>query len=71
VSRYIVDVAGCDETTYVDVELSDEQAEGVRTVAAATVERHWYDCYPVLTITPHESASAYARESAAETRDES
>jgi hypothetical protein len=46
VSWYIVDVAGCDETTYVSVELSDEQAEGFQIVAAATVERQWYGCYP-------------------------
>jgi hypothetical protein len=31
VSRYIVHVAGCDETTYVDVELSDEMAEASRS----------------------------------------
>ena len=41
-SRYIVDVVACDETTYVSVELSDEQLEGIRTVAALTVERQWY-----------------------------
>jgi len=70
VSRYIVDVVACDETTYVSVELSDEQLEGIRTVAALTVERQWYGCYPVLGVTPYESASAYARESAEETREE-
>ena len=69
-SRYIVDVAGCDETTYVSVELSDEMAEGVQIVAAATVERHWYGCYPILSVTPYESASARARECAEETREE-
>jgi hypothetical protein len=68
--RYIVDVAGCDETTYVDVELSDEMAEGVQIVAAATVERHRSSCCPVLSITSYESASVYAREAAAETRDD-
>jgi hypothetical protein len=61
--HYIVDVAGCDETTHVDVKLSDEMAEGVQIVAAATAERS--DCF-ALTITPYESASVCARESAVE-----
>lgn len=67
-SKYIVEVESCDASSYVDVELSDEQAEGFRIVAAATVERRWTKCYPVMTITPYASASDYARESAEETR---
>jgi hypothetical protein len=69
--RYIVEVAGCDETTHVDVKLSDEMAEGVQIVAAAMAERHRSDGCPILSITPHDDASVYAREGAAETRDES
>lgn len=69
-SRYIVTVEGCDDTTYVAVELTDDEAVAVSRVAAATVAKSWNGCQPVMTITTYESAPGYARESAEETNDD-
>lgn len=65
-SRYVVTVEGCDDITYLVVDLSGEQAVGLELVANATVERSTSQCHPVIKFTPYDSAPKYDRERAEE-----
>lgn len=62
--QYVVYVSGCDDSTSALVELTDEQAEGVRIVAAATDARSTYVCQPVIVFTTREDAESYHLKSA-------
>lgn len=69
-SRYMVHLEGCDDDTFADVELTDEQAEGVRLAGTATRDRSTYGCQPVMSIVRYEDATNYARETAEESHDD-
>ena len=69
-SRYIVGAEGCDGSTYVVAELTDEQAKGFEIAAAATVAKSNYGCEAVIYFATYENADSYQRESAEETNDD-
>lgn len=69
-SRYIVHTEGCDDETYAVVELTDDQAQGVRLAGYATRDRSTYTCQPVMSIVRYEDATDYARETAEESQDD-
>lgn len=67
---YVVSVSGCDDSTHALIDLTDEQAAGVRIAAAATEARSAYGCQPVIVFEPVESADAYRLERARSAVDE-
>lgn len=52
-SGYSVVVSGCDDSTEVEVELTDTEAATVRRIAGLVTEASEYGCQPVMRITPH------------------
>lgn len=68
-ASYLVSVSGCDDSTHALVDLTEEQAEGLRIAAAATEARSTYGCQPVIVFEPIETADAYRLERAREAVD--
>ena len=55
---YRVAVDGCDDSTYVDVLLTEREAALVRQIAEAVTEASSYGCMPTMTlIDPVEAAA--------------
>lgn len=48
--KYKVCVDGCDDSTSIEIELTDEQAETVRNVAERITEASTYGCMPKMSI---------------------
>lgn len=58
--RYLITTQGCDDSTRSIVELTDEQAEGIRLASVANNERaECSGCKPTLNIKPESEASQY------------
>ena len=70
-TRYVVKVQGCDDATYIAIDLTADEAAAISKVAAASALRSRCGCNPVISITTEDLASAWDRESAAEPLDES
>lgn len=48
---YCIALLGCHDETAIEMELTQEEAELVRRISAATVEESSYCCMPTLVIT--------------------
>lgn len=55
---YRVALHGCDDTTYIDIDLTDDEAAAIGRVAAASDAESEYGCMPTLTITRTEEPPA-------------
>lgn len=64
--RYLITTQGCDDSTHSLVELTDEQAEGLRIASAAINERAVSCCMPRLRIKNESDSTASEIESATE-----
>lgn len=49
-SKYTIIVSGCDDNTYVDMELSPEELAVIERLAAATKEASTFACEPVVEV---------------------
>lgn len=49
---YVINISGCDDSTYVELELDAHAASVVERLAAATHAESTYGCQPTMTITP-------------------
>lgn len=59
-TTYSVIVSGCDDSTIVDIELTDVEAATVRRLADLVTAASGYGCQPVMRITPHGDGLAVA-----------
>lgn len=51
-TAYRIRASGCDDSTHVDLDLTDDEAAAVRKVAEAITEASQFGCMPVLSIKP-------------------
>ena len=49
-TAYRVILHGCDDATYIDIDLTDDEAATIRRLSAASEESSSYGCEPVMTI---------------------
>lgn len=47
---YTIAVHGCDDSTFIEKELTDEEAQIIQEVANAITEASFYGCMPTMTI---------------------
>ncbi|AKD99190.1 hypothetical protein XU06_22795 [Rhodococcus erythropolis] len=65
--RYLITARGCDDSTRSIVELTDEQAEGIRLASVANnVRAESSGCKPTLSIKPESEANTFEIEDATE-----
>lgn len=50
--NYRIEVSGCDDTTRIDRELTDEQAAFLKEVATAITAASSYGCMPTMSVEP-------------------
>lgn len=48
--RYRIGVHGCDDSTCFDIELTDEEANGVSKIAERSEQVSTYGCMPIVEI---------------------
>ena len=48
--RYIIAVYGCDDSTIIERELTDDELKLVQSIAKQVTEASEYDCMPIMEI---------------------
>ena len=51
-AAYNIALAGCDDQTNVEMDLTDDEAALLERVAAATRQASQFGCMPTMTLTP-------------------